>query len=497
MKKNIIKYSFAILLMTLATSCDNFLDREPESQVSDKTFWQNEEDANSAILGCYSQLRYTLNDALSYYAYGDIPTDIYTSERDLSDNFNYVNELNWGVGVAIADTWHEMYKLRTFENYYTTIRQVNLCIYNIPSIPKDEYADYETTFNQYMGEAYFVRALCYFFMARIWGDVPIIDDNIIEQIDLSDYPRDSEFMVLAKAQSDCETALSYLDWEYVNADDRAVRANAGAAWALLAHIYAWKGDYASCEIATKKILDSGFYSYVNRESYLDIFSGQSQESIFEIAQNTNTEAQAATSSIAGKVMRDDYLTTQTETTIWPLDTLTLRQTLFNDSTDLRRQNGFWQFSSDYPVVLKYSNITYSSSDFALSMNNILIWRLAGIALLQAEAQASQGKDAEARATLNNIRALAGLGESSATHDDLFEAIIDERGRELFLEGHRFFDLVRLAKEKEIYKFGSTMGVAKISESEFKAGKYKWPIQPSVIELNPLLVQTEFWKSEME
>lgn len=492
-----INTPIAFLLLLLLSSCDSFLDKEPQSQVSDKTFWQDEEDANSAILGCYAKLRYTLNDALSYYAYGDVPTDFYTSERDLMDNFNYVNELNWGVGVAITDTWHDMYKLRTFENYYTTIRQANLCIYNIPLIPEDEYDDYESAFNQYMGEAYFIRAISYFFMARIWGDVPIIDDNIIEETDLTNYPREDEFLVLAKAQSDCETALSHLDWECVDSNDRVVRANAGAAWALLAHIYAWKGDYASCEMACKKITESGYYSFINRESYLDIFKGQSSESIFEIAQNSNTEAQAATSSIAGKLLRDDYMTTRTETTVWPLDTMTLRQTLFNDANDLRRKNGFWEFSSDYPVVLKYSNITYSSSDFALSMNNILIWRLAGITLLQAEAQAAQGKDSEARTTLNQIRDLAGLGESTATHDDLFEAIIDERGRELFLEGHRFFDLVRLAKEKQVYKFGSTMGISKITERDFLKGKYKWPIQPSVIELNPLLVQTEFWKSEME
>jgi hypothetical protein len=334
-------------------------------------------------------------------------------------------------------------------------------------------------------------------MARVWGDVPIIDDNATDEVDLTDYARENEAKVLAKAIDDCETALGYLSWEYSNTDDRVVRANKGAVWALLAHIYAWQGDYESCENAAAMIMDEGYYSYVDRNNYLDLFEGQSTESIFEIAQNSETEANAASSGgISNYLLRDDYLTTQEDVTLWPFDTLTLRQTLFNDPSDLRRVQGFWEFSDEYPVLLKYSNISYTSSDYALGLNNIVIFRLAGIALLQAEAQAAQGEYSLARATLNEIRDLSGLEQSDAFNDDLFEAIIDERGRELFMEGHRFYDLVRLAREKGIYKFGSSDS-EKITESEFQEGKYYWPIQPSIIETNPLLIQTGYWQSEME
>ena len=123
----------------------------------------------------------------------------------------------------------------------------------------------------------------------------------------------------------------------------------------------------------------------------------------------------------------------------------------------------------------------------------MIFRLADIALLQAEAQAAQAEYGLARTTLNSIREKAGLPATTATNDELFEAIIQERGRELFMEGHRYYDLVRLAKEKQIYKFGDE----KMNEEEFNRGKYHWPIQPSLIETNPLFVQTEYWKSELQ
>jgi hypothetical protein len=100
----------------------------------------------------------------------------------------------------------------------------------------------------------------------------------------------------------------------------------------------------------------------------------------------------------------------------------------------------------------------------------------------------------ARTILNEIRILAGLGASTATDANLFEAIIDERGRELFLEGHRFYDLVRLGK-RGIVKFGSG-STQRITPSEFMQGKYIWPIDPSMIIQNPLLTQTPYWADKM-
>jgi hypothetical protein len=492
-----LPFAFICIISVFISSCSDFLEEEPISNVSDETFWNTEDDGNSAIAGCYAQLRKALNNGLAYYAHGDLATDVFSPEREISEKqFDYAQTGEWGVSVSSTETGAVMYRLRDFGKFYSTIRQANLCIANIPKIPEDEYSDYSKTFNQFMGEAYFIRAFSYFYMAHIWGDVPIIDDNMISEVDLTDYEREDEDKVLAKAIDDCETALTYLDWDYSKDENKAVRANKGVVWALLAHIYAWQGNYEACEKATKKITDKGYYSYVDRNDYLEIFEGQSNESIFEIAQNSRSEASNTDLNISGKLLRDDYLTIQEDKTLWPFDTLTVRQTLFYDQNDLRRKNGFWEFSDEYPVLLKYSNITYTSSTYALGLNNIIVYRLAGIALLQAEAQAALGKYGEARITLNKIRALSGLDESSATNDKLFEAVIEERGRELFMEGHRFYDLVRLARKKGVYKFGSSDS-DKITEKEFKQGKSYWPVQPSIIETNPLLTQTTYWQSEME
>lgn len=490
----LIALSFAVIFLN---SCSDYLDEKPVSQPSNVTFWRNSTDANSAVAGGYAQLRKALNSGLSYYAHGDLGTDYFSTERDLRSEFSDIMKFKLGISVPVTETWKPMYKARDFSIFYSAIKQADLCLKHIPEIPQEEFTDYDSQYKQFMGEAYFIRAFSYFYMARVWGNVPIVDSSNPDVVDTKNYKREDVAKVLIKATEDCQSAINLLSWNYSTDTDRVVRANAGAAWALLAHIYAWSGNYGACEMAAAKVIDSHFYNYIDRNNFLQIFDGQSSECIFEIAQNSQTEAQAGDGqSLTNFLLRGDYLKTRVneKETVWQFDLTTLKQTLFNDAKDLRRTKGFADFSSDWPILLKYSKVVYTTSP--LSINNIVVFRLADIALLQAEAQAAQAKYTESRATLNSIRKMAGLEDSTATNDQLFEAVIQERGRELFMEGHRFYDLVRLARLKKIYKFGDSSS-NKITASQFESGKSYWPIQPTLIETNPLLTQTEFWKSEVQ
>ncbi|PKB18982.1 RagB/SusD family nutrient uptake outer membrane protein [Flavobacterium sp. 5] len=495
--QHLLTFCFVVISLN---SCSDYLDEKPISQPSNVTFWRNSTDANSAVAGGYAQLRKALNSGLSYYAHGDLGTDVFSTDRELRSEFTDIMKFKLGKSVPVTDTWNPMYKVRDFSIFYAAIKQADLCLKHIPEIPKEEFSDYDVQYNQYIGEAYFIRAFSYFYMARVWGNVPIVDSSDPDIVDLKNYKREDVAKVLIKATEDCQLALKYLSWDYSTATDKVVRANAGAAWALLAHIYAWSGNYPACEIAAGNVINSNVYSYVDRNNYLDIFKGQSEECIFEIAQNSENEAQSGNDlSLPRFLLRGEYLKTprgvDTKETVWQFDLKTVQQIFFNDPKDLRRTKGFAEFSSQWPILLKYSKIIYTSETSALSLNNIVVFRLADIALLQAEAQAAQGKYAEARVTLNSIRVMAGLENSTTTNDKLFEAIIEERGRELFMEGHRFYDLVRLAREKKVYKFGDSSN--KISPAEFLNGKSYWPIQPSLLETNILFTQTEFWKSQAQ
>ena len=193
-----------------------------------------------------------------------------------------------------------------------------------------------------------------------------------------------------------------------------------------------------------------------RANFTSIFKGQSTEGIFEISQNKTNEGYAT--GIGTRTSKAPYLLSNTGNSNMPLDLNTLYTRFFTDTVnDLRAKRGMAFLGTTDPITIKYSDnnfITYTgpNNTSPVVLHNIVIFRLADIKLLRAEALAALGNNSEARTILNEVRALAGLAASTASDANLFEAIIDERGRELFIEGHRFYDLVRLAKKTGIVKF---------------------------------------------
>ena len=499
--KKIVFASFILTGIFCSTSCKKFLEREPVSIPTDANFWKNEADANSGLAGAYSLLRASLNETMAYYSYGDLPTDEFVTTLP-GEDYGDVGRINWGISFDVTqwNTSRVMNRLRRFDNFYKTINQANRCLKFIPTIPLSEFTSgsSEAVRNKLLGEAYFIRAFNYFYMARIWGDVPIVleaEDDIAAS---KNYPRSPQEEVLKQAISDLETAIPFLQWGYISATDRGVRANRGSAYALLAHIYAWKGDnisYTKTAEYADSVIKQGGYSFVNRNSYLTIYKGQSSESIFEIAQNAKNEGSGSI-SIAFNTLKTPYLLTRTGNANFRLEVATVKA-LFPDSNDLRVKNGFAFFNTTDPICIKYSNIIYTSTNTLgqptspLALNNIIIFRYSDMILLRAEALAVTGQFTEARTLLNSIRAQANAIPYTGTDAKLLETIFDERGRELFIEGHRFYDLVRLGR-KGILKFGGV----RMDLNDFNLGKYYWPIDPVLMNFNRLLVQTPFWKDKL-
>ena len=481
------KYIILAIIISTAVSCTKFLDKEPYSTAVDGGIWRTEDDANSAIAACYALMRKALNDGMAYYAYGDFPTDECSSAYGGGDyDYYYVKNGLWSQSVPAANTWQPVMKLRRYENFYRLIDQSNRCIKHIPDIATDRQ-------QEFLGEAYFARAFSYFYMARVWGGVPLVLQAIEDVATSPNIARATEQEVLDQAMADVKQAIIYLPWTNGSSSDKVVRANKGAAYALLAHLYAWQGDYAKCAPVADSVISSGFYSYVDRHNYLSIYDGKSAEGIFEIAQSASNEG-AADQNIAFYTLRSqDYLATNQTTSWMPLNSTTL-STMFSDTTDLRRTKAFAFLSSTDPICIKYSNITYTGTGNTapLAFNNIIIFRLSDITLLRAEALAANGDYGTARTLLDQIRALADLPPTEAADADLFETIIDERGRELFMEGHRFYDLVRLAKKTGKVKFGEE----KISAIQFQQGKYFWPLDPVLITANAMLIQTPYWRGKL-
>jgi hypothetical protein len=492
-------------LMFLLASCHKFLDQEPSSVATDQTTWKSDGDANASVGACYSLIRSAFNASITYYSYGDLASDEFSDVVGGDFAYKDVQDMNWGVGIPAANNYDPRLKLRLFSNFYTAIAQSNRCLHFINNMSVglfngSDAASQQERKNHFLGEAYFTRAFNYFMIARTWGDAPIVTEYYADNSTAPQLARSPQSQVLAQCISDLDQAKQFLDWRDLSSQDQVVRADKGAVFALMAHIYAWKGNYDSCNMACDSVIGSQSYTLVDGANYMDIYKGQSQESIFEISQNSQSESMRATDvySLTGVLLAPPYINVGTTVPAWQINT-GLTDYLYSDTNDIRWKKAFVTLPNggSSPVeCIKYSNIQNINNNTAYQVaeNNILIFRLADIELLKAEALAARTVPDEggALALVNAIRLRAGLTTPLAglTGTDLLYAIADERGRELFLEGHRYYDLVRLERLTGDQQFPY------MSTAEFQLGKCYWPIDPSLFLINSKLVQTDFWRGKV-
>ena len=507
MKTN--KYIILVLLIASASmllSCKKFLDKRPIDAATDGNFWNNESEANTAIAGAYALLRASLCEkGMAHHYYGDYATDEFLNNRPQED-YASLGNIQWTTFIGSTETFRALIRMRSWDNFYRGIDQANRCLKYIPGIPLDKFtsANKAAAKDALIAEAYFLRAFTYFYIARIWGDVPLVLETTENAAQAPNPPRAPQSEVLDQCIADIQSALPKMIWAPA-VPNRAIRVSKGTAYALLAHIYAWKEDYAKVIPAADSVILRGGYVAVSKNSTANInsvYKGNTSEGIFEIAKNSNVEgtngaADIVNGTLAAKTLKTPYLLTVTGNSLMPLDGVTLTN-LFPDSNDYRRRYGFAFWGTTDPINIKNSGaaiIVYTGANNTspLILNNIIIFRLADIQLLKAEAAAATSDFTTARNILATIRTQANAQPSTATDAQLFEAIIDERARELFMEGHRFYDLVRLGRKTGILKFNGSSPVIRMTDAEFAAGKYYWPVDPLIITLNPNLIQTPFWR----
>lgn len=506
-KLNIIYILISGILLLFSTSCKKILDLHPLDATYDQAYWKTQQDALSALAGNYALLRAALTDypgytGPRYYLYGDVHAD------EFSDN------IDWVADQVATNTMNGSYfgggnnNLNNWSLFYKVIAQSNLIITRVPGMNPAVFDNGAAGQNQLIGEAMFLRAFTYFYMVRLWGDVPLVlhlDPDPSNAT--SNVARTPQMQVLDSCISDCGKAAKLLAWGYDNPNDIAVRADKGSVFALQAHIYAWRAevlgnnnrqDLQASADAADSVLVFGGYQLVDSAHYMDIYKGKSIEGIFELnmsyAQNeayTNPgPADSYTASGIGfMTLRKPY--NDQDNPPWWISTDFLNN-IYTDPADAR-QNIFFDFlNTPKPIVRKYSNTTLKNPSDPHSIyysGDMIIFRLAGIILLRAETLTLLGDNNDAIALLNTVRNRAGRSNynpavNSFDDSDLYTEIIHERMRELCYEGQTYFDLVR-SKMLPDYNVN-------ISQGDFSNGAWLLPIDASLFKDNTLLSQNKFW-----
>ena len=315
-----------VLLVTIglsSISCSKFLEEEPQNSTFKEVYWKDPKAGETAIAGNYSLLRNALMDGFSgvgnrYYIYGDMTPDSYIGINRDSYSHPEIGKGNW-----TSNYFAQSYGNWTV--FYKTIAMSNIILKEMPLVSNDililEQADPEAFRKKIMGQAYFIRAFSYFMLTKIWGDVPLVTESYDDPISAPHLGRTSRVEIMKQIEEDCRHAINLLSWGYKTVAERAVTANRGSAYALLAHLYLWRAtttdlasnnpimnDVNSADTTINTLLAQGGYTLADTAKYGDIFKGRSSEGIFELNVSENT-LEGSSAHIGMKFLNNSYIPT--------------------------------------------------------------------------------------------------------------------------------------------------------------------------------------------
>ena len=441
------------------------LDINDLNKGEEETFFEDRESAEMAVSGAYVLARRAVLENASWAMYSDIRSGLLKLNGPEAEDFNY-QQLNSNQAL--------LSQLRDWGRFYKAITQCNVVIEKIPEIREFITADEK---KQFVAEAKFLRALLYFNMVRIWGDVPLVTNT--EQIDAM--PKKAAADVLTTAVDDLNSALNDLPPVYQTPsgeEDKVTtrfRAAKGACYTLLAHIYAWQGIYASTLEAVNNVVGLAQYELHAGGFIQNVFTGNSNENIFGFSayQGVNDDFEFSESD-ADIFDQDIYYNGKILPRVQPLSYAAINA--MYSGSDVRRSKYF--SIDDVAETVEYRKVASSS------IISSAFLRYSDVLLLGAEAT-MESDPAIAQGFLNQVRNRAGLADYDPLEDgELINAVLAERRRELYGEGQDFFDLVRFGKVSE--------KVANISPADIRDGIIQWPVSLEAFSNNALMTQNPFW-----
>ena len=457
--RNIKTVVIAVFLLQVF-SCTDILDKDPVSSFSASGFYKTTADAQAGVYGIYDAAQSVFRLNFCYWGEGradNVQTAQSGESLALSSN-------NLDNTVASAD-WTAL---------YTMVSRANYAIKYIPTV----YGENDIAGKQLIGQARALRALAYFNLVRVWGDVPfVLEPYTSADQDIFLAKTDGQ-LILNQVEEDLAYAAANCNDKYNSNNDRIMFTRGGAN-GLLTQVYMWRHKYTEALTTSSLVLSNSLYGLVAITDWGKIFSASySKESIFEVGFNDTETNGLRTLYAVGS---------------YAIYTPSVKWKTSIEANDKRRDFVYDVVPADPKAIWKYLGKGISDESKDPAKQNIILIRLADIMLLRAEALNKIGGAAnitEALTLLNTIRTRAGLtafptiADAIAKYGDLESAILQERSVELCFEGHRWFDLVRT--EKAILTMKPLNGLS-------DARNLVWPIHINALNKNPNLVQNDFYK----
>lgn len=478
--KKIPLYIVALLSFT-TLSCQDFLDVTPTNSTDSRGTIQTEADAQVMINGLTIQMGDVNLYGRNFMLYGDSKggdLTIASQGRGLDALYVFNHSVN---NNNYSGLW---------SNGYNCIMQANNIIKSIEELQE---AGTELELDKYKAQALTLRALLHFDLVRLYGTSFTANPNalgvpvVTELLDASAQPtRSTVAEVYDQILADLEQAAPSL-----SKDKSDGYINYYANRAIQSRVYMTMANFDQALLASQEIIDAGTYTLYTNENWVDSWKTQNgTESIFEITL-AKDQGDLGSSSLGFYYLRsqDNNALGNFTASDYFLDRLE------EDQDDVR-----WGiFTQDelgrQAACYKYVGSTDKSGDGKESYTavNIKVIRLSEIYLNAAESalKKSSPEPAKAAEYLNEIRKRA-PNLPLATSASINEAmILDEKSKELYGEGQRYWDMIR--NDKTITFNDEHVGVTlQHREKSIDRTFYKsiLPIPQTELDANPALISEQ-------
>jgi len=530
------KYVLILVLtgcLLAGTSCKNYLEVMPENSQVANDYWRTQQDVENVLFGGYYYLRSTVIDYL--IPWGECRAGLVYNAKSST------RLQTWQM--QATDT-----KLCDWSTFYKIINIANTVLARADEACSNDETYTESARNSHYSEAYFLRALSYFYLVRNFRDVPLVlqayeDDNVEINV-----PKTSEDTVIMQIKADIRAALETgaAKESFPTTWETKGRATKWALYALMADVCLWNGDYAEVIEYADAVLNSGlvsapaFLASPSRSSYMSIFNpGNSREAIFEIQWNYEENQ---TNKLP--LLFDDKDASATYQISAPAATLFGREYVAISGEDeegfITGESARTYHSGFYPgeglgmsasmtkgYVWKYiGSTTEDKKRTSVSYDpHFIVYRVADLILMKAEAyllmDGAEPTEAHARmavALINKLRARAGFTEVTDSESGLYdeenatarsqeawlEIVLRERMIEFIGEGKIWYDILRMGRSNnnrykqgllvdQVIEYNTVTSESWLRSVLTSDNALFLPIKSTDIESNPNLVQNPYYK----
>lgn len=490
--KNIKYYIIALIVGVSFSACEDYLTVLPENNQSSSEYWETKEEVEAVLGAGYVKLR---NSIESMFLWGEARGNGLkfdnTNGSDLQKAARKVRDMD-----ILTDN-----KLSEWSNIYKVIAMANSVIKYAPAVVERDASFNENMMKSFCSEAYFLRSLAYFYLVRTFKDVPFVKEPYVDDSAPYSLAKSDGDEILTTCVAELGAALTYAKEFFPESDNTNQintkgRATKWALHALLADINLWMGNYDECLKHCDAVLNSQKVGLISGEYWFsNYYPGNSNESIFEIQYSYVLNQ---TNSFIKWFSSDSYYKITDYTRIIFAEN---ENDVRGDKASFDSEDKLWKYIGKNQIDARSAS---NEND-----QNYIIYRVADIYLMKAEAYIMKNNPEYAIEQINAVRSRAGIlpVDASSNQIQMLTMLLKERQREFLAEGKAWFDLLRIGRYsdmegghdgyrelmiEQVVEGVSASSIPLVRSTLKDNGSWYLPINQSELNGNPLLVQSDYY-----